>query len=240
MTDVFTEGSTAVTTDTDLTSTLVGPDKKFKTVHDLAKGKLEADAFIEQIKSENSALREENNKKIDAETQLEKLRADLVAARQKSSEPKGNTSPELTTDAIEDIVQRSVTKIEQTKTATQNIAAANDSAAKHFGGEDKAKEAIRAKASELGLTVEEIKAIASKSPSAFSEMLGIKSVPAKPNVQDKLNKPDVNLNNQGSTGYTKVDSKEYFDSIRKENPKLYWSPKTQQEIFKSKKAGTYD
>src|SRR5574343_873745 len=37
-------------------SQLVGPGKKFKTYSDLEKGKLEADAFIERLKTEKAEL----------------------------------------------------------------------------------------------------------------------------------------------------------------------------------------
>ena len=36
---------------------LVGEGKKFKSIEDLAKSKVEADRFIDKLKSENDALR---------------------------------------------------------------------------------------------------------------------------------------------------------------------------------------
>jgi hypothetical protein len=107
----------------------------------------------------------------------------------------------------------------------------------HFGNVDKAKAAFAEKANQLGMSTEELTAVAAKSPTAFFKLVDL-GVSNQSN-QTRLTKSDVNLATLEDTK-TKEGSKEYFDNIRKTNAKLYWSPKTQQEIFKSKKAGTYD
>ena len=48
---------TGSSTQADPLAELVGDGKKFATVNDLARGKLEADSFIEKIKAENNELR---------------------------------------------------------------------------------------------------------------------------------------------------------------------------------------
>jgi hypothetical protein len=198
---------------------------------------MEADAFIEQVKSENASLRAELEKKINAEDQLAQLRAELTKSKQNADEPKGNNNPSLTTEAIEDIVTKSITRIETQRTATQNVKTVEGTMVSHFGNVDKAKAAFAEKANQLGMSTEELTAIAAKSPTAFFKLVDL-GVSNQPN-QTRLTKSDVNLATLEDTK-TKEGSKEYFDNIRKTNAKLYWSPKTQQEIFKSKKAGTYD
>mgnify|MGYP000205087855 CR=1 FL=1 len=48
----------ATQTTSDIVSALVGEGKKYKTLDDLAKGYINADGFIEQLKAENRELKE--------------------------------------------------------------------------------------------------------------------------------------------------------------------------------------
>src|SRR5690606_26975993 len=57
---------------------LVGEDKKYKTVEDLAKSRLEADEFIERLKRENAEMRGTLSEK---EAEYERI----LKARQESS-----------------------------------------------------------------------------------------------------------------------------------------------------------
>lgn len=240
MTDVFTGTKEPVQTTNPL-ETLVGEGKKFATVDDLAKGKLEADAFIERLTQEQAQLRADLGRVQNADQQLIELRAEVQALRAAKPEAsKDNTSSPLTVDGIKALVAETITRAERDRTVEQNINAANASMVDFYGDVNKASTAVQAKAAELGLSMEALKDIAAKSPSAFQKIiLGDAKVP---NVQPLDSKSVNNESPRPVVGgrVAQEGTKEYFEEIRKKNPKLYWSPSMQQKVFQAAKAGTYD
>lgn len=239
MTDIFSDDNTA--NDRVKADDLVGEGKKFATVDDLAKGKAESDAFINRLQEELKGLRDELTRSANANDNLAELQKEIAALKAaQSAEPRSNTSSELTTEKLEEIVTSVITKQEQSRTANQNIATANSEMIKQFG--DKAKEVFEQKASAIGMSVADLKAIASKSPTAFYQIVGInpdKAVDVRPDLQSsKVNTaamPDV-------PGALKKGTAAYYNKIRREmgNAKFFADTKLQAEIWEHKKAGTYD
>lgn len=237
MTDVFdkpeqtSEGTTV--------ADLVGEGKKFKTVEDLARGKVEADAFIERLKQENATALEAARNSALADEKLDVLRKEIATLKaanpQSSREP---TSPALTPDSIKTLVSEAITQTERNRTAQQNINAANDQMVKTLGSLENAANAVKAKASEVGMTLEALKDIAAKSPSAFLKIMGqevaLSREPLDPTRVVRENTP--NLTPNAPTAGTKA----YFDNILKTQGRgVYFTPRIQQEIWKAVQAGTY-
>lgn len=236
MPDVFETNDTSTVTDP--LAELVGPDKKFKTPADLAKGKIEADAFIESLKRENAGLRDEASKKFDADAQLKELRDEITALRGRAPvEPsKGPTDPSLTVEGVQALVRETLTQAERNRSAQQNITVANDAMVKHYGDPTKATDAVRAKATELGLSVDDLKAMAEKSPTAFQKiMLGDNK------AQSDTGPLDVHSQTPsgGQQRAAEPGTKEYFEAIRSTNPKEYWKPEVQMALHRAVAAGTY-
>ncbi len=219
---------------------LVGEGKKFKTTEDLARGKAESDLYIARLEEEQRGLREDLAKKVGSEETLEQLRAEM-SKLQPADKPKDNTSPELTAANIAELVKESVTALEESRTANQNVVTANDALVRHYGSEEKARAGFEAKAIEVGMTVESLKNLAATSPTAFVKLMGLEAgAPAK---DDPLgtNKSDVNpvavdLHNPVAVEGTKA----YFDAMRKSDKNKYWTPAVQNLIFEARKAGTYE
>lgn len=232
--DVFTTETPAPAPTTDL----VGPDKKFKTVEDLARGKAEADAYIENLKREQAELRAELAKATKTDEELAALRAELNALR--TATPQGSreqTVPALTVDSVKSLVEQTITQAERNRTAQQNVQAANAEMVRVHGTLEKAAEAVKARAAEVGMSLEAIKAIAASSPTAFAKIMGneqAKSVaPLNPNRVAPERTPSLTPND------TTPGTKAYFDNIQKTDRNAYFSPRVQQEIWKAVKAGTY-
>lgn len=239
-TDVFdptnvpaTEGSANPLAD------LVGDGKKFKTVEDLAKGKAESDAYIEQLKRETAALREELKKATLTDEQLEGLRNEIKTLRE--AKPQGSrddTNPALTVDSIKSLVAETITKTELNRTAQQNVLEANSAVVKQFGTLENAAAAVKAKAAEIGMSMEALRDIAAKSPTAFLKIVGVDPVlnvePLSPSRVEPVGdpkQPHVRL---------AAGSKEFFDNILKtQGRSVYFSPSVQTALFKAVKAGTY-
>ena len=152
---------------------LVGDGKKFKTVEDLATGKLESDAFIEQLKMENKTALEElakaQGKGEDSATVTELLKT--VQAAQKAAE-EGNQP--LDDDALRKIVRETITGDSNEATAKKNREEANALVLEKAGGDkDAAKTYLADRAAALNMSVESLRELGEKSPTAFAKLVGL-------------------------------------------------------------------
>jgi hypothetical protein len=235
MSDVFNAQDPASKVDE-----LVGEGKKFKSVDDLAKGKLEADAFIEQLKAEQAELRKQvETMQGSGQTELATLRAELaqLKAQGNKANPQGeHTAPQLSESDLKALVAKTITETEASKTAAQNVNLVNVEVLKVHGSVEKATEAVRAKARERNISVDALKAIAAQSPSAFFAIMGMDGTQTRNDSGALLTGSHIPT----GQGEPKEGTKAYFDAIRKKNPSAYWKPAVQNRIFAAKKAGTYD
>lgn len=215
-------------------SNLVGEGKKFKTVEDLAKGKAEADAFIEKLKGEVDELRKELQAGLS-------LKQAIQEVDKRGNQPESNVAPKGSVDPSElpKLVNEMLEQRELEKVREANIKEADRQIVALFNGDrQKSKEFLEKKAAELGVGVNWLADMAATSPKAVMNFLGLETT--APNTA-ALNNRSVNTDAQTfapNAGPVK-GSKAYYDKIRKENPSLYFSPKVQQEIFEAAKAGKY-
>lgn len=215
-----------------IVNALVGDGKKFKTVEDLAKGKLEADNFIEEMKTEMAELRK------DLSTSLRT--AEAIEAIKKERDPSLRKAPDESEPVdMGKIVRDELTKAENEKIAIGNIREANDHLVTKLGGKDEAKKFLSEKSQELGIPVDWFMDMAAKSPKALYNTLGV-DAPAPVAPKGPM-KSDVNtLAKDLNSPRVKEGSKAYFDEIRKKDPGTYWTPRVQQQIMDAKKKGTYE
>ena len=227
MADVFNTDPQTKTTPpaVDPLKELVGEGKKFKTVEDLAKGKLESDNFITQLQTEQAALRKqlaELDEKAKESITLKAVLEKLEQAKKPPSDDKTVTTP---VNQNEDFDTK-IAQYEQTKSRKTNRELANQSLVEKFNGDAaKASEFVASKAKELGLTKEVMADMAERSPSAFAQLLGLdsktKQVPPTsfvPGVkQPQSNSPSEELN---------------FLELKHKDKKKFWSPATQQALYR--------
>jgi hypothetical protein len=238
MTNVFA----ADNTDTTVTSVdaLVGEGKKFKSVDDLAKGKVEADAYIETLKGEIETLRVLAVKPLNAETELNELREQIKTLRENRTveRPREHTTSELTHTDVKTLVEQTITQRETNKTAEQNIAEANQAMVEHFGSLQAATAHFKKRARELNISEKWLQDTAAQSPRAFLEHMALDSKSNPETFVSGVHSTDALR--QTPTGQTpKEGTKAHFDKLRKENPRKYISPEIQLQILKAVEAGTY-
>src|SRR6185295_15850056 len=105
-------------------------------------------------------IREDLKKSTLGAEELESLRTEIKNL--KSATPQAsrdNTNPALTVDSVKSIVEQTITQAERNRTAQQNILSANDAMVKQYGSLDKAAEAVKARAAEVGMTVEALRSV---------------------------------------------------------------------------------
>jgi chromosome segregation ATPase len=220
---------------------LVGDGKKFKDEEDLARGKLEADAFIDQLKEELRGLREDLKRATDerkaneTRDELAKLR-EQISQRQTDTESKENTTPELATEDLEKMIENHITARETRATAKSNLDQTNRDLIEHYGDRDKAAEAVKARADELGLSVDQITEMASKSPRAAMALVRGDAGSTRPATIDKSSSVSSEA---VSDGIAKLSTKAQFEELRRKNPTAYWDPKVQNQIHRLAREGKY-
>jgi hypothetical protein len=229
MADLFNSDPTKVQ---EVLKELVGEGKKFKTVEDLAKGKLESDTFIEQLKSEQAALRLElaaKEEKVKEAATLKELMDKLDKAKPNST-GKEETTP-LSRDELKKMFLDTVEERDKSTARTSNRAKANEVLLGKFGGDaEKASTYVASKAKELGLTKEALGELSETSPNAFTQLLGLQGTSSSQSGTVNSMKT-VNTEAFIPSGNGAKDIS-YYAELRKKDSKAFFAPKTQQEIFK--------
>lgn len=220
----------------DLLTSLVGPDKKFKSTEALAKGKMESDQYIETLKGENAEMRkalDELQSKVNEGATVQSLMdqiRDLKATSGETSNQEGLSEEELTTK-ISSILQDQQT--EQVKRA--NYEKANATVLSKFSNDaDKAREFLKTRSSELGVGLDTLRDLGRSSPRAFAELLGLEvkaSSASQPSVSSLATQ-----NTPASQAFSdEVRDAAYYTKLRKELGSKFWDPQIQQQKMRDAK-----
>lgn len=195
----------------------VGEDKKYKTVEDFVKGFSHLTDHAKTLEAENAQLRETSTKAASVD--------DVLKAIRESSQNSGKGDrPQLDEKEIAQLVRDSVTNIERERTATQNIAEIEAELRKTHGDKAPAYLAERAKA--LGISVKDIQNVAAKSPTAAKSLLM-----GAPSVKQDAGPATgtVRTDTFGSDGTNGVRGQSYYSTMRREDPKRFFTPEIQRE-----------
>ena len=229
MPDVFEEGQPAQ--DAAPEAAQPAPDSvieelKDRGIDELAKGKAHADQFIEHLKEQNAQLKSELDTRLTAEATLEEIKTRQVT--EVSSEP---TSSGLNPEDVKSLVQESITQANAEQIASANVNEASEAVTKVYG--EKGSEFVAGKAAELGLSVTELMQMASKSPQAFLTVVGVTGdVPVQ---STGVTQSTVNQEMLGTTiSQAKPGTDSFYKELRKSNPKKFYDPKIQQQLFKDR------
>jgi hypothetical protein len=215
--------------------TLVGEGKKFQTTEDLAKGKLEADSFIEQLKQEAQQKAEDILK---MQTELEIYRR-LQANTPPTVKPNEVTTPpdkapEKTNDSVDLAarIREELSRAEAEKVSTRNVAEVKEVLIRTYGNEQKAAEVLKQKAEEMGVSTDFLSEVAAKSPKAFYAQFGLDTSPkGAQGITSDVNTAAFS----NTTSGVREGTYKWFEQLRQTNPTLYHSPKTQNQMFQAAK-----
>ncbi len=210
---------------------VVGEDKKYKDPDALAKAYANIERHARTLEAENAAVRAER----DAIQAMQGNPNSNDAPRQE--QPKPNDPPAPTPNPtpnpgvdLRSQIQEEMRVISAEDRARNNIESVAEQMAQTYGSPAAANEAIRKRAQELGMSVEDLRDTAAKAPKAFFATMGTpeagtsRSTPA----------PHNDFVSRDSNGSQR--NFEYFDNIRKNDSKLYFSAATQREMMQQAKA----
>lgn len=201
----------------------------------LAKGKLEADGYIQELETQLTSLREDLGKQDYAKNLLEQLQnkaaesttANTVTPKNNIGDTSaGDTNPNLSEEDLKSLVERTLTERDKDSVVKQNLNLVNEEMEKSYGTEASAK--IHDKAKELGLTLERMQEIAAESPTAFFNLIGEPKKTFSPMIQGSVRTEGVNMQASSERDWS------YYQKLRRDNRSLYYTPKVQRQLMEDK------
>jgi hypothetical protein len=211
---------------------LVGEGRKYKTIEDLAKAYINLDGFTEKLKGENAEFREKLAGAKTIDDVLQRLTASQDASTQDQGADKGKS---LTADEIAKIVRSQITGLETEKSRRENMLKADAAMKKQFG--EKAGEVF----SQAAATPEKKQALmqlASVDPDAFVKLF-VPAAAAQGTTQTDSGST-VNTAALGDiTQSSRVNdpgTKDFYDALRKKEPRKYYSQEIQLAMHKAAQA----
>lgn len=206
-------------------------NESFKDPEVLAKSVLNADNHIKNLERQLAELRSDLDNRMTAEDALKALdaKADEIAnASRKREELAAEQEPTTTgvnPDQVEAIVSEALQKRTQKQVEDANLSQTNSYLVEAYG--DEAANEVRKRAAELGYEATKMLDIARENPNAFMALMG--QTPVK--STNNLNTSEVNTS-VNSFQNNQERNHAFYSKVRKENPKLYYTPSFQREMHK--------
>ncbi len=205
--------------------------EKWQDPEVIAKGKFEADNHIQELERQLEELRGDLSKNEYAKQLLETLQGKAEAPTSSKSadaqqeKDQGSAAEQDTTGEagdLESLVEETLRKREQKQTAQQNLSQVNDTLTEAYGTE--ASKVVKERAQELGMSLDRLQEIAAESPSAFLRLVGESpAVEKNPTTSSSVNTTAA-FNRSGERNWN------YYQDLRRSNPKQYYSPKIQNQL----------
>lgn len=214
------------TNPSDPLAVLVGEGRKYKTPQDLGKAYLEADGFIEKLKEENRLLREKAARAATLEEVLGKLQP--VATPAVETPPaSGTPSTPISAADVAAMVKEQLTGLETARTRQNNLQKADAEMRKLYG--DKAQEVFAQRAPDAA-TKKVLEDLAAVNPDSFlalfkTQTSGVNTIHS---TISTAHLAGAVTNRQDTPG-----TKEYYNKVRRENARLYYSTDFQTAMNKA-------
>lgn len=239
----FTQNDDSNNTETDnALAALVGDDKKFKTVDDLAKGKMEADIFITELQNETAQYRQLLESNTARDQKLDQL-FELLTKRPEQSNVQGahQTAQETTVTSeqskqetlfsskedLDSYVNDLLKGREMSTRAEKNLNEVQAKLTEKYS--DKSATFIKKRSDELGITVDDMKSMAERSPAAFYRMMDMDSQPRSSlSFNDTISSAETNTKESDGS----VRNREWWNTQRREKGKRWFlRPENQKAYF---------
>lgn len=214
---------------------LVGPDKKFKTVEDMAKGKYFADQMLEiknkredQMREDYLKLREDNMAKAKLEELIDQLKSERLASSDNTHNAnEDNKKPVIDTKEIQSLVSSEVQRISQEKKDTENFNLVKSKLTERFG--ENYQSSVKSQIDSLGLSIEDFNSLAKKSPVVLFRTLGMDK-----QEQDLFQTPARSSQRNDTFAPTGAKKRtwSYYQELRKKDPMAWLDRNTATQMSK--------
>lgn len=202
-------------------------NESFRDPEVLAKSVLSGDDHIKNLERQLKELREDLDNRLKAEEVLKAIEAKAEEFKnmsfRESSTPAEQPTPGLDAEKVEALVSETIQKRTMEETRAKNAQMVNAKLRELYG--DEASNEVVKRANALGMTPDSLVGMAKESPNAFLALMGTpqpKSTNATPSSQ--VNTSTESFNKAQNRDYT------FYENLRKEDPKTYFSPKIQRQL----------
>lgn len=213
---------------------LVGENKKFKDIESLARGKYEADAYIahqnkqlDELKSDYFKLKAD----YEARAKLEEYIDQMSNRKDQQLPPNTQTNEDkpqqYNPEEVKSLVDKSIIDYENKKRQDENFNTVQRKLTERYG--DNYQPVLKKHMDELGMSDEHLNSMARTNPKLLIKALGLDTPPQTENFQT----PPRSM--QRSDNFAPSTNKRtwtYYEKLRKEQPNVYWTPRTQDQLFK--------
>jgi hypothetical protein len=225
MTDVF-DTPTTENPSQDVLSELVGEGKKFADVNELAKGKQEADNFIEQIQAENKTIREALAKLESQSDQTSKIE-ELIESVRSSKAPQvtEESNHPLSEDDLSNKIKEIMQGESRQATAAENRSRSNSLVLGKVNGDvEAAKTYVAERAKQLGMSAKDLGELSERSPNAFAKLIDVDPSTASRSTSQLPSSGQVDTSVSRPMEVEGHKTKAYYDHLKQEmGPTKYWN-----------------
>lgn len=228
---LLSESNTEIDPSKDYLSMLVGPDAKFKDPQELARGKYEADLYIDTIiKQKDDQTREilELRSELNTRAKLEEMIDQINQKQQTFSstlpEAKDNPKP-FDPKETESIFDRKLQEYEESKKAKENFQQVQLKLREQYG--NGYANVLKDKMVSLHLTEDYVNDLARRSPDAFLKLMDLDENRRQDTFQSpprSAQRPDQFAPKTRDRTWT------FYEDMKKKDPNAYWNPKTQVQM----------
>ena len=212
---------------------LVGGGKKYANLEELAKGKAEADSFIDKLKDENSDLR----KQAEEKTTIMDLMEAFKSLNQEQESNSESVTP-LDDEVLQGKLEQMIKEREAQRTSEANRTEAMKLVSEKLNGDEKAVDLfVQQKALQLGMEADKLWSLSEESPAGFAQIIGLESQPTQQVTPMSL----PHQNTEATTGGTSMEvdgfkTKNWFDQQRREmgNKKFINSSTIQRRMIEAR------
>lgn len=196
----------------------------------IAKGKVYADSTLEKKLKDFDELREEFVKaqaNATAATKYDELKA-LLEQRQSSrtDNTQSDSGTQLDQSQLDELLELKLAKREAALSEKTNMDEVEKRLKERFG--ERSGSILRDKMKTLGMTIEDVKFLARRSPDAAINALGLNAT-AQETYQGV---PSSNLRSDNFVPQADIRDAVFYEKMRNENPKLYFSEKMSVQRYK--------
>jgi hypothetical protein len=214
---------------------LVGPGKKFQDEKALAKGKYESDSYIkllekrlDESRQDYLRVREENV----ARARLEELIDQLKTGQQPPSSEsplseRSQEKPRIDPTEIEALLDKKFSEFDKKKRDEENLNLVKSKLKEQYGS--RYQDVLKNQIEELGLSEDDMAALARKSPTAFFKTVGLDSSRPPENFQTPPRSEQI------STSFkprTEKRTWNWYQNLKKQDPKTYHSREITLQMHK--------
>lgn len=212
---------------------LVGEGKKFRDVNELAKGKYEADRYVNTLVQQKEQLLQDYTRLKEEYETTASLRevADRIANppqfNNRDNTPPANEPPVFDPNSLGPLVAQQVSALREQEKMQANEQVVEAKLKERFGANY--GNVLKQQMEQLGLSEDYVRDMARRNPTVFFKTFDLD----QPQAQDPFKAPPrSSVRSDNFAPATNKRDWSFYEKMRKDQPSLYWNSKTQVQMHK--------